>query len=98
MKLWIDDVRSPPDDTWVWAKTSIEANNKLCEDDPVLISFDHDLGEDDTSMNVIKYIERWAAAGIIEKFEWQVHSMNPVGRENIKRAMERIEKFWSERK
>jgi len=46
MKIWLDDVRNPPDDTWVWCKTTehafaciLENNNKIEH-----VSFDHDLG------------------------------------------------------
>jgi hypothetical protein len=95
MRLWIDDLRKP-NQSWKWAKSSKEAIALLARRDPKIISFDHDLGGDDDAMKVIRWIEIWAANKQMQKFEWQVHSMNPVGRENIKRAMQRIEeKYWS---
>lgn len=96
MKLWIDDVRDPPNEDWVHAKNSAAAIDFLCAFDPILRSFDHDLGGEDTSMAVINLIEIWANNKLIPKFEWQVHSMNPVGRENIIRAMNKIEKLWND--
>lgn len=94
-RIWIDDERAPPNDSWKWAKTSNVAIELLCDYDPEQISFDHDLGGNDTTMKVVDYIEKWAEAGLIDKFSWTVHSMNPVGRENIIRAMNRIEeKYW----
>lgn len=100
VKIWIDDEREPPDYSWQWCVTSDDAIDLLCEYDPEVISFDHDLGkaddgEDDNAMRVVDQIEIWSESGVITKFEWQVHSMNPVGRENIIRAMNRIEeKYW----
>lgn len=52
MKLWVDDVRPPPDrDTWLWAKTASEAIAMIqlehVAQGPVFeeMSLDHDLGE-----------------------------------------------------
>lgn len=25
MKIWVDDIRTPPDETWIWLETSDEA-------------------------------------------------------------------------
>lgn len=52
MKLWHDDVRRPPDPSWIWARTNEEAILRLiCQrraGDPVLeMSMDHDLGGED---------------------------------------------------
>ena len=44
MKLWHDDIRSPPDDSWLWARTNEEAIKILQENDIELASLDHDLG------------------------------------------------------
>lgn len=46
MKLWHDDIRRPPDNSWVWARTNLDvirimlANADPCEE----ISLDHDMG------------------------------------------------------
>lgn len=49
MKLWHDDIRRPPDDSWTWARTNREAQLLLLTHadscDPVTeASLDHDLG------------------------------------------------------
>lgn len=47
MRIWHDDVRPPPDSSWIWARTNDEAKELLAKDDapPVTaISLDHDLG------------------------------------------------------
>jgi hypothetical protein len=81
MKLWIDDLRKPTTD-WQWAETSEQAIRMLnlyCRRDKRYdeISFDHDLGGDDTSRAVMLWM--------IEFDVWpatiHVHTMNPVGRD-----------------
>lgn len=46
MKIWLDDVRTPPDNTWTWCKTAYEAIGKLISNSDKIehVSFDHDLG------------------------------------------------------
>lgn len=92
MKLWVDDLREPPSDTWTWAKTSTDAIDALiiscrpheCAPDGAScwnvitdMSLDHDLGGDDTTRPVVLWM--------CENNWWPdrvvVHSANPVGRE-----------------
>lgn len=82
IKLWIDDLRTPPNDTWIWAKTSQEALDIINEhkNDIEAVSFDHDLGRDDTSRRVALHMAEFEC--FPEKC-W-VHSMNPVGAKYIK--------------
>jgi hypothetical protein len=44
-KLWFDDIRRPPDESWIWARTVEEAKG-LVRDNPVFAeaSLDHDMG------------------------------------------------------
>lgn len=44
VKLWHDDVRPPPDETWTWAQTNAEAQGILTKNDVEECSLDHDLG------------------------------------------------------
>lgn len=89
-QLWIDDVRPAPEG-WAWAKSSDKAIGILCDNHDIdEISFDHDLGGSDTSMNVINYIEIWAEKKLMGQFKWHIHSANPVGRKNIETALDRI--------
>jgi len=87
--MYLDDIREPKNDYTVIARTSQEAIDYLtcplgC---PAFISFDHDLGGDDTAMRVIKFmIERdldMNGEFIPKDFEFNVHSANPVGAANI---------------
>lgn len=103
MKIWLDDIRKPPDDSWVWVVSARGAIAQLLlsevDDDPVeLISFDHDLGSSGTSMKVAEYIEKRAFERAIKPPRWQIHSANPVGRANLKAALERSERLYEEQK
>lgn len=47
MKLWHDDIRRPPDNSWVWARTNKAARYWLQNYRCIEISLDHDLGLED---------------------------------------------------
>lgn len=96
MRLWIDDIRPAPPG-WVWAKTSGQALLHLSESAIEEISFDHDLGGDDTTMPVARMIEDGAHRGTISRLKWSIHSANPVGRANLKASLESAERLWDAR-
>lgn len=82
-KMFIDDVREPPSNDYVVVRSSSEAldyikNNGM----PSFISFDHDLGGDDTTMVFLrKLVDYWNGYDTIP--DYVVHSANPVGSKNI---------------
>ena len=92
-KLFIDDERWPADDgtEWVIARSSedaIAAVESLGV--PDFISFDHDLGGEDTS---IKFIWWMIDAHLDERIasfttQYYVHSQNPIGAANIRSLMD----------
>jgi len=88
--LFIDDERDPVNTTDVIARSSkeaIAAVEKLGW--PEHISFDHDLGGDDTAMVFVRWvIERCIDEVSNIPFSWSVHSQNPIGAENIDRLLE----------
>ncbi len=43
MKVWVDDIKLPPEDDWVWAQTVCEAKTLLKDKDIEVISLDYDL-------------------------------------------------------
>lgn len=76
MMLWVDDLRPAPEG-WTWAKTSYDALLILAYNVPDEISFDHDLGGDDTSRLVVMWLaehDRWPKV-------CRVHTANPPGRD-----------------
>lgn len=85
LRLWIDDLREPPDETWDWVTTSEAAIALLtnfqregmlwCPRE--VVSFDHDLGGDDTTRPVVI----WMIENGFYFDDYRIHSANPVGRE-----------------
>ena len=88
MKLFIDDIRTPKAEFDAITRSSLETIEFLVRNGcPSFISFDHDLGGDDTAMTIIKFMVEtdmdldynfipWG-------FDFNVHSANPVGAANI---------------
>ena len=85
--LYLDDIRNPQGEFDFIARTSNEAMRIMeANDCPEFISFDHDLGGDDTAMRVVKYMvenDLDEPGWIPTNFEFNVHSANPVGAANI---------------
>lgn len=99
-KLFIDDERFPATDGWTIARSSKEAFNCIFSKGiPQHISFDHDLGGDDTSMVFLKQLEECLHMGNVsfpEGFSYYVHSQNPIGAGNIKSYMDNLLRFYKE--
>lgn len=81
MKLWIDDLREPPEG-WDWAKTSREAIALLGDCEYETISFDHDLGGEDTGIKVLNWMA-WDCPDLKWPKKIMIHSYNPVGAQNL---------------
>ena len=96
MRIWLDDIRPMPEDFDWWCKTAEDCIRLVAEGDVTLISFDHDLGNGKTGYDVAKFIEEMAGTDSTSNpISWQIHSANPVGRDNIAQAMTHAWKFWS---
>lgn len=87
MKIWLDDVRPPPDDTWTWAKDSESAISLLRYSiEPITeVSLDYDLGLYDTGEPVAVYLA--TLAYLRPQIIVHIHSMNPVGRKRLEAAL-----------
>ena len=102
MRLWIDDVRPAPAG-YVWCKTTNEAKRvitnvmamheiAITDNLPVIevIDIDHDAGEyavyGGDYIRVLDWLEK-------QEYGWEwairIHSMNPVGAENMRRIIEK---------
>jgi len=89
-KLFIDDERVPVDDGWVIARTSADAIAEIARRGwPTYISFDHDLGGDDTAMAVVNWMLEQVLDGTYQGTipEFYVHSQNPIGRDKLRARM-----------
>ena len=86
-KLYIDDIRDPKGEGFEVVRTSNEAIEFMQENGiPEYISFDHDLGGEDTAMVVVKWMVTQDMDNkyvIPENFKFNVHSANVCGKENI---------------
>lgn len=99
MKLWVDDVRPAPE-SYVWcrsvsdAKSTIRIFEESLGDAIELIDLDHDAGD----------YARFGGGDYIQLLNWleetgrnypiRIHTMNPVGRENMRRIIQR--NGWTE--
>ena len=83
--LFVDDERKPTTSLWRVAKTYEEAISILAEGEIEVLSLDHDLGEGKSGYDVAKWI--------VEHNVWprwiNCHSMNPVGKANIRQLLKR---------
>ena len=87
MLLWVDDVRQPPSDEWIWVQSVAQAISTICmyernmHDDTIMIDLDHDAGEfvkyGGDYIRILDWLER---EGIVDTgYFFHIHSMNPVG-------------------
>ena len=82
------------DQSWVIVRNKSQAIRAIADHGqiaPNFISFDHDLGNNEpTGLDIAQWIvdqHMDRNIEIPEDFDFYVHSMNPVGRENIERYM-----------
>ena len=92
MLLWVDDVRQPPSDEWIWVQSVAQAISTICmyernmHDDTIMIDLDHDAGEfvkyGGDYIRILDWLER---EGIVDTgYFFHIHSMNPVGVQNMR--------------
>lgn len=95
MKIWIDDIRCPPNwetgnDAWHWSRSVNDAINAIeyFEDwfKVELIDTDHDAGDYvNEGGDYIKVLDWLEETG--RNYPIRIHSMNPVGVENMRRII-----------
>ena len=105
MKLWIDDVREPPNG-YRWARSVNEAKIIIRDYETMLmasggkaryqielIDIDHDAGDfAKDGGDYIKLLDWLERTG--RNYPIRIHSMNPVGRENMRAIIRR--NGWTE--
>jgi hypothetical protein len=79
MKLWIDDYRIPPDETWHWVRNFKDAIFELYFNKVEEVSFDFDLGEEKNGADILEFAIRQNKLPPIVHF----HTQNPVGRKTM---------------
>ena len=98
VRLWLDDLRkAPPGYKWCTSVNAAIRYIELCEKAgcPIeLIDCDHDLGDyAKDGGDGIRLIDWLAERGTFYRIE--LHTMNPVGRENMQRE---IDRYWPARR
>lgn len=106
MKLWIDDIRPAPEG-YVWCKSVNQAistiesvshvyfdNYDICDEDVIsVIDIDHDAGSyASDGGDYIRLLDWLEEVG--RNYPVRIHSMNPVGVENMRRIIQR--NGWTE--
>lgn len=82
MKLFVDDVRPVPDDSWAVARTYSEARDLFDNNMITIMSLDHDLGEEKTGYDFLLYVvEQYYPEKV--PIQCKIHSANPVGRDRM---------------
>lgn len=90
IKIWVDDTRTPPQE-YCWTQT-VEYTIKLIQRLEYMgiqideISLDHDAGEFGPP-DYIKILDWLEETG--RNYPIRIHSMNVVGRENMRRIIQR---------
>lgn len=99
MKIWLDDLRNPPDNTWWVCRTASYCIQCLKDFSTKVdtISLDHDLGndEDGTGYDVVKFLEEQAVRDNLVPQNIKIHSANPVGRQNMQAGIDSIKRIIS---
>ena len=92
IKIWIDDVRQPPNDSYVWIKSVNAAKRFFCDPHITLryeigvVDMDHDAGDYAAEGgDYIKLLDWFEETG--RNYPIRIHSMNPVGRGNMRRII-----------
>jgi hypothetical protein len=96
MKIWVDDVRSAPEG-YVWCTTVNQVIMLLHDQDILdeieLLDLDHDAGSyaefGGDYIKILDFIEQTGRS-----YPIRIHSMNPVGVENMRRIIQR--NGWTE--
>lgn len=96
IKIWVDDVRPAPDGyihcrSVNEAKTAIRFYEKNFNDDTILIDLDHDSGDYfNDGGDYIKILDWLEEEDIVDTgYFFHLHTMNPVGAENMRRIIEK---------
>lgn len=100
--LFLDDIRfpNPIKGLWFIARNCQDAEWYIRNFGiPEHISFDHDLGETENAMTFVKWFCEYVQDNNLDisNFTFNVHSMNPIGAENIKSYMLSFLKHYEKR-
>lgn len=104
--IWLDDIRDPKyfisvkeEDIVVWVKTYEEFVEEIVKylgtNKYFIVDLDHDLGEDLSGYDCLKFVVSWCLSNNSDLPEIRIHSQNPVGVENMKYLISNYKRFKS---
>ena len=87
MFLWVDDIRKPPSDKYIWVKSVNMAKMLIKDlskqDEQIVIDLDHDAGDyANQGGDYIKILD-WMEEQGIDDIAIHLHTMNVVGKMNM---------------
>lgn len=100
-RMFLDDERLPSYGDYIICRSALQAKKYIyMYGIPEFISFDHDLGEKETGYDIAKLIIDIDLLydNLPDNFSFQVHSQNPIGKENIEKLLNRYLKYKRESK
>ena len=94
-KLFLDDERYSVDDDFMVIRSCKEAIKYIGINGlPEYISFDHDLGNEDTGYDFTQWLVEYHLSNNIQwNINYYVHSQNPIGKNNIINLIENFKRF-----
>lgn len=93
--LFLDDVRPTPNGFYRVYDYKGFTGFILKNGMPDFISFDHDLGEGRSGFDCAKFLVEYCLDHHIPRIHFQVHSQNPVGKQNIESLLHNFNKIMN---
>lgn len=93
IKIWIDDIRTPPSEDWIWIKSVNEAKRYISMIysygvTDIMLNIDHDAGDyakdGGDYIEILNWLEEIGYDGYIH-----IHSMNVVGKMNMRNIIQK---------
>lgn len=95
MKVFLDDLRTPPDNTWTLVRWPNDVIELLLTNEVTHLSLDHDLGNDDygTGYDVIVWLEEAVYFDRVKAPIITIHSANSSARTKMLAGVEKIYQY-----
>lgn len=93
IKIWVDDIRTPPSEEWVWIKSVNTAKRYISMTSPygvadIMLSVDHDAGDYFSDggdyIRLLDWLEETR-----QNYPIRIHSANPVGVQNMRTIIQK---------
>lgn len=102
-KIYLDDERTPKTSGWHIIRSYAEFVKTIkLHGMPVEISFDHDIasydtdGKEQTGLDAARFIVDYCMDNNLPCPDFNIHSANPIGAENIKSLLEHFKRYQNQ--